>query len=286
MKKLGRLILADREDIIERLRDFYLEKGRTEFLAVAYNGETVNSQKFQESERFRLIPYKAFDGQVTIFGDRHRVWIEAAKKFPGIDGWVVHDYDFICRPRDEDIFSHIGPNEYGMVGKAFPMWQDGMRKEGEDFDTYPFPQSQRFWGKFSTAPTDEEVENALLNSYPFDFHGIKTILIGYSDFIAASRENILKLDEPRFATVYGGIERLPHTLWHAKGVSPVDMRQYCKVKVLMDVVYIPMDESYDMLHPVKFWHGISPDLRTRVENAEYGIKTLIKKIIRHRGRKW
>lgn len=286
MKKLGRLILAHREGTIEQLRDFYLEQGRTEFLVIAYNRETVDPRKFQESENFHFIPYRAFDGQVSIFGDRHRVWIDAVKKFPDIDSWIVHDDDFICRPHDEDIFSHVGPNEYGMIGKAFPVWQEGMKKEGEDFDTYPFPQAQRFWGRFTTAPTDEEVENALLAAYPFDFHGIKTILAGYSDFIAASREDILKLEEPRFATVYGAIERLPHTLWHAKGVSPVDMRQYYKVKVLMDVVYIPMNENYDMLHPVKFWRGTSPDFPARIKNLEYTTKTLVKKIIKHRGWRW
>lgn len=286
--KLGRLILTHREDLINQLRDFYLVGERTDFLVIAYDAtKKIDTKKFSQSDTFRIIPfsYPEQKENPTMSGRQWRVWIEIAKKFPEIDSWVIHDYDFVTKPSDKEILSHLAPNDYGMIGAAFPVWKPGMANA--NIDTYPFPQSHRYWHKTPT-PAGALVDQTLLKEYPVSFQGIKTLVGGFSNFIASSRINILLLDDHKIDnSKLMGVEQIPHTIWRARGVRPVDMRKFYKTKVLLDVKYIPFSDEYDMLSPVEFWPGkSSPGAKERVKNIEYGLKTLIKKIIRYEDWRW
>ncbi len=284
--KFGRLILTHREDLINQLKDFYLGGKRTEFLVIACDATKVDTKKFSQNDTFHIVPFlfPGMDG-ATMTGRQWRVWIEIAKNFPEIDSWVIHDYDFVAKPNDSEILSHLAPNEYAMIGAAFPVWRKGMGYT--KIDTYPFPQSHRYWHQNLTLD-DTLVNNTLNSAFPVTFQGIKTVVGGFSDFIATSKTNILFLDDPKVNNPkLEGVEQIPHTIWRAMGVRPVDMRNFYKMKVLMDVKYIPFSDEYDMLNPVKFWPGKSiPALRERMKNFEYAFKTLIKKLIRYRGWRW
>lgn len=286
--KLGRLILTHRKDYIDKLKRFYLDGGRTAFLVVAYNQKTVDPSKFATTDAFRLIPYcgrgERFGQPCGVSGQQFRVWVDVVRKFPEIEGWVIHDYDFACRVSDEAIFSHIGPDEYAMIGKAFPIWQKGM-KEDEGIDTYPFIQDHRHTHKqVPPNPIDVKVHTTLMNAFPHYFRGIKTLLCGYGDFIATSRSNFLLLDDPAIKDLeFGGIEQVQHTIWGIKGIKPVDMRPFYKIKVLLDVVYIPMNARYDMIHPAKVWEGDRPALIERWKNIKWKFKNFIKWLIGYQG---
>lgn len=277
-KKLGRLILTDREDLIDQLKDFYAGT-RTDFLVIVYNRETIDPSKFRTNDTFKLMPGE----RGNISDKQHKVWVEVAKHFPDIEAWVTHDYDFVCRPSDADIFRHIASDQYAMIGKAFPIWQEGMKNT--NVDIYPFPESYTNWGQQRTEiPDERDFHWFLPRHYPCEFQGVKTFMGGFGDFIATSRKNILLLDDPKLDVITeGGIEQVSHSIWQTYNINPVDMRNFYKVKVLMDVVYIPMDESYDMLHPVKFWPGQKPGSGANRENLKYRIKKLIKQLIGYKG---
>jgi len=278
----ARLILNHREDLVLPLKDFYLGSGRTSRLVMAVNPNTVNIRRFKEDDSFRLTAH-AFprpDGTASMRSRNWRVWAEVAKQFPQIDMWVAHDYDLTVLPGDADITAHVKPSEYAMIGTAFPIWQEGMKDV--DFDTYPFPEGHRYW-RLNSNPYDRAVEAALLKYYPVDFQNIQTVMAGYGDFVATSRENLLRLDDDRLKLidVFGG-EQVPHTIWRVQGIRPVDMRQFYKTKVLMDVVYTPMDVKYDFVHPVKFWPGQPVDKGLRKQNRTYKFKNFVKRLIRYK----
>lgn len=277
--KTGRLILTFREDVIPVLRKFYLDGNRTDFLVIAYNWATVSPSKFETSDRFKLVPYYAPRGTQSISGLQYKVWLDVAKQFPHIDAWVIHDYDFYCRPANAEISVHIGEKEYGMIGKAFPVWQKGMEKT--PVDTYPFPQSHEHWHQAGNS-IDAEVDAILLKKYSTPFNNVKTFYGGYSDFLAVRREHLLLLDNPDFATVRGGLEVVPHTLWQKNGIQAVDMRRFFKMKVLMDVLYLPVSHEYDMINPVKNWDS-KAGLRTMFANGKLKLKKIIKRILGHQG---
>lgn len=279
--KIGRLILTHREDLVLPIRDFYLDSDRTSFLVVAVNPNTVDVKKFAETDSFRLAEF-AFprpDGTVSMKSRNWRVWVEVAKKFPEIDAWVAHDYDFIAKPSDADIMSHVRPDEYAMIGTAFPVRQKGMGNA--KIDTYPFPQGWDYWHQ-TAHPDGLPVDTALFEFYPVFFQGIKTLVGGYGDFAAASRVNMLLLDDERLKTaeILGG-EQIPHTVWRVRGVKPVDLRKFYKVNVLLDVLYTPMSDAYDFQHPVKFWPGQPLDKNITKENRMYKLKNFVKRLIRY-----
>ena len=286
--KLGRLILTHRKDYIEKLKRFYLDGGRTDFLVIAPNQKTADPSKFVTTDTFHLVPYcgrgERFGQPCGVSGQQFRVWVDVVKRFPEIEGWVVHDYDFACRVSDKEIMSHVKPNEYAMIGKAFPVWQEGM-KENEGIDTYPFIQDHRHThNQIPLGPIDAKVYATLMNAFPHYYHGIRTPLCGYGDFIATSRENFLLLDDPALKDLeFGGIEQVPHTIWGVKGITPVDMHPLYRMKILLDVVYVPMDARYDMIHPAKVWEGESPTLVERWKNSKWKFKNLIKWLIGYHG---
>lgn len=278
--KIGRLILTFREDLILRLRDFYVGGDRTDLLVIAYNAGMVDPHKFKTDEKFKLIPYQTPQRSSSISGLQYKIWIDVAKKFPQIEGWVIHDYDFYCKPKDSDLFSHIKEDEYGMIGKAFPIWQEGMGETS--IDTYPFPQSHKYWHKTNN-PIDKEVDTVLMRTYPVTYGGVTTLMGGYSDCIVTRSKNILLLDDPAFLNLPGGLEQVPHTVWGTRNVKPVDMRQFYNVRVLMDVLYLPIDNRYDMLNPVKVWDGSKVSFRMKRENLKLKLKKIVKRLIRYEG---
>lgn len=279
--KIARLILTFREDLIPTLRDFYLGGNRTDFLVIAYNSSLVNADKFKTNDKFKLVPYTAPErNKLSISGLQYKVWVEVAKKFPEVEGWVIHDYDFCCKPKDSDLFSHIKEDEYGMIGRAFPVWKEGMGETA--IDTYPFPQSHRYW-HVTDNPTDQEVDALLMQTYPAVYGGVTTVMGGYSDFIVTTARNLLFLDDPVFSNLPGGLEQIPHSVWHKRNVKSVDFRKFYKMKVLMDVLYVPFSEEYDMLNPVKFWPGHSPDLGSSYKNIQSKFKKVVKQVLGYQG---
>jgi hypothetical protein len=279
--KTGRLILTSREDLIETFKNFYLGK-RTDFLVVAYDQNKVNISKFKEDNRFHFIPFISPKGG-DIFGQQYRVWIDVVRKFRDVDSWVIHNYDFLCKPCDKEIISNIKDAEYAMIGTAFPVWKEGMRDA--HIDTYPFPQSHEFW-HHTKNPIDELIDEILMKNYSVEFQGIKTLIGGFSNFIATTAKNLLLLDSEGIRDLkLGGIEQVPHTIWKERGITPIDMRKYYSMKILLDVVHLPFEENYDMLYPVKFWPGQTVDKTVARLNRTYKIKKLIKKFIRYEGRR-
>jgi len=280
--RTARLILTFREDLIPHLRDFYVGGGRTDLLVVAYNASMVDPHKFTTNEKFQLVPYQTSQRRSqSISGLQYKVWVEVAKKFPHVEGWVVHDYDFYCNPNDSDLFSHIKEDEYGMIGMAFPVWREDMGDT--NIDTYPFPQSHRYWHNTNN-PIDREVDAVLTKTYPAMYGGTTTLIGGYSDCIVTSSRNLLLLDDPAFEHLSGGLEQVPHTVWRARNVKPVDFRQFYKVRVLMDVLYVPIDPHYDMLNPVKVWDtetGASAPMK--FQNFKLKLKKIVKRLIRYEG---
>ena len=260
----------------------------TDFLVIAHNKKTVNTAHFTTDARFHLVPYcgrgERFGQPCSVMGQQFRVWVDVVRQFPEIEGWVVHDYDFACRVSDKEIFTHIKPNEYAMIGKAFPLWEKGMQ-ENEGIDTYPFIQDHRhYYNEVPMNPIDVKVRATLTNAFPHSYHGTTTILGGSGDFIATTRENLLLLDDPAIKDLeFGGIEQVPHAIWGAKGVAPVDMRQFYNMKVLLDVVYVPMHPGYDMVHPAKVWEGEQPTLAERKRNIKWKFKNFVKWLIGYRG---
>jgi hypothetical protein len=218
---------------------------------------------------------------LSISGLQYKVWIEVAKKFPKIRGWVVHDYDFYCGPKDSDLFSHVQENEYGMIGKAFPVWQKGMGKT--HVDTYPFPQSHEYWHRTNNS-IDKEVDSVLMRTYPVKYGSVTTLMGGYSDCIVTTSRNILLLDDPVFSNLPGGLEQVPHTVWATRNIESVDMRQFYTMRVLMDVFYVPIDKKYDMLNPVKIWDIESgASFNMRFENLKMRAKKIVKRLIGYEG---
>jgi hypothetical protein len=272
--KTGRLILTFREDIIPPLKKFYSDGNRTDFLVIAYNWATVSPSKFETSDRFSLVPYHPPKGTPSISGLQYKVWVDVAKQFPDVDTWIIQDYDFYCRPTDAEIFAHVGEKEYGMVGKAFPVWQKGMKDIA--VDNYPFPEAHKNWHQPNAGSAiDDEVDAILLKKYGLLYGG-------YSDFLAVRRSQILLLDNPDFANVRGGLEVMPHTIWKKNGIEAIDMRKFFKMKVLMDVLYLPITQEYDMINPVKNWNtGV--DLGARFKNIKMNLKKAVKRMIGYQG---
>lgn len=279
---LGRLILTFREDIIPQLKEYYLDSGRTNFLVIAYNSKTVDPSKFQDEKNFKMVPYfrKGYQMESNhIMGQQFRVWYGVAKEFPGIDGWVIHDYDLVCKLNDRAIFSHLDENEYALIGAPIPVWQEGMVDSG--VDTYPFVQNHKNWHKSTdiiSQSADRIIDSVLMEAYPFYHQGIKTILGGFGDFLASSSKNILLLDDAKIQNILlGGTEQVPHTIFNAHGIKPVDMRKYCSLKILMDYTYLDLSEPYDIINPVKYWpKGTKPTLKNRLKNQIKKLRNMFK----------
>jgi hypothetical protein len=281
--RLGRLVLTHREDLIPILKRFYLGP-RSAFLVIAYNSSVVDQKKFEQGDNFRLVPYSAHP-RIGLDGQQFRVWIDVAKKFSDIDGWITHDYDLVAKPSDAEIFRHIDNEQYAMIGEPFPVWMPGMVEE--KIDTYPFPQGYRYWYQ-ARNPKDENVFKILSTAFPCEHRGITTIVGGYGDFIATRRENILLLDDPKIDSLRsGGIEQVAHTIFAAKGIKAVDMRRFFKTKIHIDSTYLSarmLDSRYDFLHPVKFWPGGKmPTQKDKFNNLKFKLKNRVKKLIRYDG---
>jgi hypothetical protein len=271
--KLGRIILTFREDLIPVLKEYYLDGGRTDFLVIAYNPFEVDPSKFKEASNFRLTPYyEKVETRVekTVDGQQFRVWVKAAKEFPNIEGWVIHDYDLACKPDDKTVFSHVQGGEYGIIGKTIPVWQDGMKEE--KLDMFPFTVEQKKFHKaedFISQSVDSLVDNVLMDSYPYFHQGVKTVLGGFGDFIAISRDSLLLLDDDKIKNITrGGNEQVPFTILAAHKVNAVDMRDFFSTKIFMDYTYLSIDAPYDLLNPVKYWpHSKKPTLKASCKNA-------------------
>lgn len=282
--RLGRLILTHREDLILTLKNFYLPS-RTDFLVIAYDRLNVNPAKFEEGNNFRLVPYET-DPKLKLNGQQFRVWTNVVRMFPEIEGWVVHDYDMIAKPNDQEIFQHLGEKNYGMIGTSFPVWVEGMT---EQFDTYPFPQGHRYWG---AGPDLMRPFQALIEAYPTKVGEKETFYGGYGDFLAARSEYFLLMEEnPLLRRVTeGGNEQVPHTVWRAHGVLPVDMTRYYRTKVFVDGRYLPermLYSRYDFLHPLKFWPGGKrPSERDKIFQLKAILKVTIKQLIRKEDWRW
>ncbi len=280
--KFGRLILTFREDMIPRLKEYYLDSGRTDFLVVAYNSHTVDPSKFQEGSKFKMVPYFRSGYQLEskhVSGQQFRVWYNVAKEFPEIEGWVIHDYDLVCKPKDVEIFSTLSENEYASIGNPIPVWQEGMIES--EIDTYPFEQKQMNWHKATDAiskSADGIIDSVLMEAYPFYHQGIKTLLGGFGDFIATSSKNILLLDDHKIKNILiGGTEQVPHTIFNAYHISPVDMRKHFSTKILMDYTYLDLSQPYDLINPVKYWpKGNKPSSVVRFKNLLKRIKNSFK----------
>lgn len=303
--KLGRLILTYREDLIEPMRRFYLGEGRTKFLVIACNKKFVSPGVFKELENFKLVPYEGAGPGGNVPGFQHRVWLDVVKRFPETEAWVIHDYDLVARPSDQDVFGRIKEGEYAMIGRPFPVWQKGM-SEVKDVDTYPFPQGHKHWcvprkggkaskifhtGKLFVLSRDlDPTYWTLLEEFPVWFGGVKTFLGGYSDFLATHRKNLLLLDDVRLlAPGVGGHEQVPHTVFALNNVKPVDMRDFYKTKIKMDGQYLPPEvfanSGYDFLHPVKFWPsvGVQPTFGDKLHNEITALKNFLKRAIKYEG---
>lgn len=286
--KLARLIITFREDLIDELRRFYLDCGRTDFLVLACNRESVDISRLKESDNFRLVPYAGPGPKGSISGLQYHVWLEVIKKFPGFGGWVIHDYDLVCKPSDEEIFSKLKSDEYAMIGRTFPVWQKGMKPAA--VDTYPFPQGHEYWCAMrGNAGENDGVRRMLLEKFPVYFGGVKTFLGGYGDFLATATGNLLLLDLPEIRAVKrGGVEQIHHSVFAAKGITPVDMRQSYRAKIKLDGRYLSPGALFgdrDFLHPVKFWPGVgrAPTGRDKMRNVLTMAKTAVKRIIGREG---
>jgi len=277
--KHGRIITTHRQDLILAIKDFYLGS-KTQFLVIAYNQDLVDPSKFIESENFKLVPYNAKrpDGRLSI--RQWKVWPMAAALFPEIDFWVVHDYDVLCKPGDLDIASHVKPDEYGMVGKPIPLWQEGMPET--NLDNLPFPSNYRFWKKkLKTFPSQdiaeiEHFESVLKQSFPNRYDGVTTVLCGFGDFLATSAKNLSLLGDSRLASIQsGGIEQIPHSVFGHAGIRAVDLRQWYSMAISFDsTLSIPFKNNFDISHPVKYWpQGNKPGIKLK-------IKSLIKHLLR------
>lgn len=278
--RIGRLILTHRRDLLAVLKSHYLP-ARTDFLVIAYDRSSVGAPGIAEGGNFRLLPYDTHP-LWKLDGRQFRVWLKAVRAFPRIEGWVIHDYDLAAKPTDAEIFSHLGEDEYAMIGQPFPVWREGMKS---GFDTYPFPQSHRFWG---TGAVSRERYQALVDCFPVEVDGVKSFYAGYSDFLAASSASLLLLDDRRLdAMNRGGSEQVPHAVWGAKGIKAVDLRRFYKSKIRLDGRYLPprfFNAPYDFLHPLKFWPGGRPETaRDRIANAKYSLADFAKRVVGYRG---
>lgn len=282
--RIGRLILTHREDLIPNLKDFYLPE-RTNFLVVAYDKSAVNPSKFMEGENFRLVPYDVHP-EFKLNGQQFRVWINVVKMFPQIEAWVVHDYDMIVKPSDKEIMSHIGEKQYGMIGTSFPVWVEGIN---EKYDTYPFPQGGRYWGE---RPGAFIRFKTLIEVYPTVVGKNRTFYAGYGDFLAARSEYFLLMEENPLIkqVVAGGCEQVPHTVWKAHGIKPVDMTRYYRTKIFLDGRYLStrlFDSKYDLMHPMKFWPGgKKPSRQDKIFQIKSIIKATIKQLIGWQDWRW
>jgi hypothetical protein len=275
--KYGRLILTHRNDLINSLREYYLTSKRTDFLVITYNKDTVDPSAFTTSENFKFIPYFGDEKREVnhINGQQFHAWVTAVKAFPEITHWVIHDYDFICKSTDSDLFLHVRDNEYGMIGDPIPVWQKGMTEAGVRM--FPFPVQHKEWNWPTEETGAKEVANinqVLMEAFPYTFQGISTLLGGYSDLIVTTRENILLLDDPVLKKIpKGGGEQVPQTVFNAHNISSVDLSGFYKSKLVYDNSYSTIDEPFEFIHPVKFWpEGIQPSLKVRLKN-------IVKKII-------
>jgi hypothetical protein len=255
---IGRIVLTHREDLIDMLKEYYLESGRTKFLVISYHPTLVDPKKFPEGKNFKLVPFfrpGEKDGSQSIDGQQFRAWVTAVKAYPEITHWVAHDYDVVSKVSDDEIFSRVNDTQFAMIGEPIPIWQEGMVEA--NVRTFPFPQKHKDWHMPPDALSQSVVKlmnRILMDAYPHYFQGIKTLLGGYGDIIATSSKNFLYLDDPILKNIKkGGGEQVPHTIFGAHGLSAVDLSKYYKVKMAYDNSYSSLDEPYDFIHPVKFW---------------------------------
>ena len=258
MKIIGRIILTHREDLIEILKEYYLDSGRTNFLVISYKRDAVNPEKFKGHKGLYFIPFfndeKSLSSQ-DIAGQQFRAWVTAVRAFPMITHWVIHDYDVVCKVGDKEIMSLVNDEQFAMIGEPIPVWQEGMKDIG--LRTFPFPQRHQDWNKPKDAlskSVSNLISSVLMDAYPYYFQGIKTLLGGYGDVVATSSKNLLYLDDPKIKNIHlGGSEQVPHTIFNAHNIKAVDLSKHYKTKMIYDNSYASLDEPYDFIHPVKFW---------------------------------
>jgi hypothetical protein len=271
--KIGRLILTHRQDLILPLKNFYLPS-KTEFLVLAYNQITVKPDCFEQTKNFKLMPYLGKGAGGSILGQQFLVWADAAKNYPEIDFWIVQDYDILCMPTDIVIASHVGRGQYGMIGNPFAFLR--RKNRASQKDVFPFfykdvPDS------LSSSRVYRYLEEELKKIYPLKIEGEECIYTGYGDFLATSKENISLLGEERLRNLKeGGAEQVPHTVFSAKHILPVDLRQFFSMKIILDpTLYVNFNSKYDFSHPVKYWPGssVKPNFKLRMKSF---IKYLLK----------
>lgn len=254
--KLGRLILTYRQDLIPALKEFYLNSGRSDFLVIAYNSELVDPKGFKETSDFKLEPYVGRGAGGNISGQQFLVWAEVAKKYPKIEGWVIHDYDLLAKPTDAEIFKKLKNHSYASIGKRFANWQTGMTGKTTE-DIYPYP-----YHFISASEQKDEyqmgVEKVLLKHFPVTFQNTPTIMTGYTDFLAAYSSDLALLNNPKLKEIFlGGIDQVVHTVFAHNHLAQIDLRQFFSASIsLDDDSPAPFNNNFDFSHPVKFWPSL------------------------------
>ena len=253
--KIGRVILTHRQDVVLALKNFYFG-AYSDFLVIGCNQLTVELSKFQQTDNFKMFGYIRSDFQEGLNGRQFIAWVEAAKRFPKIDAWVIHDYDVLAKVCDKEVFKHVSLGHYGCVGLPFPNWQPGLPSPVAR-DVFPF--SRHYVSKDDKPSPDFCCrEKYLIQKFPTSLDGISTVMSGYGDFLAIYRDDLLKLDDHQFSRLPGGLEQVPHTVLRYYNVQPVDFRAFFSLNISMDnVFYVPFKNTYDISHPVKFWPGIN-----------------------------
>jgi hypothetical protein len=255
--KLARAILTHRQDLIPHIKRYYLESGKTDFLIIAYNQLSVDPKKFEQTENFKLFPYLGKGSSGSIVGQMFLVWADLAKNFPEVEKWIIHDYDVIVKPTDEELAAKVGENEYGMVGTPFVYNQETIADKEAD-DLYPFLKSGL--NLSLNNQTYKSLEKELLKTY-------KAVLTGYGDFIVASSKDLALLGQEHLRDLpSGGAEQVPHTVFAQKNIKPKDLKKYFSCFVSLDnSVYADFESKYDISHPSKFWPGFpKPGLKLRI----------------------
>lgn len=259
---IARLILVPRQDVLDRVVDLY--SSRTSFLILGYNEETFTPRAPSD---VGLVPYRGVSAELVKrwdfptawvghpLGTTWKTWISAGRMFPDVERWVIHDYDLICRPRDEDLVGHVPTDSYGMIGTPVPRYKPGIDASRFANRTYPFVHSryERLWygeDELNTRVVDK-LFSVLEREYPFDVNGVTSALCGYGDLVVLPRDILVKLGDPALEEIeVGGIEQVVHCVARAAGYHPVDLSRVFRTRVR----FTPMvwfSNKDEIVHPVK-----------------------------------
>src|SRR5439155_23485566 len=117
-------------------------------------------------------------------------------------------------------------------------------------DHYPYEQLWRV-PESQTAPIDENFLKVLEEHFPVFQDGVRTVLCGYGDFIAAPRDLVLGLLDQRLASIeIGGIEQVVHGVAHHAGYGYTDLSKRFQTRVRMFPLLWFSDRD-EIIHPVK-----------------------------------